>query len=79
MTITVEQHNGRVNRLEERRVSLAEEKYKAKYIIEKAIIDAISDIPPHPTLGVARDNFTIWCEDEEGDQAIDRLVNLIIY
>ena len=57
---------------------LANRRYLATYIIESAIIDAISRAHPSLTLHSARDIYREWRNEEDGAIAVDRLVTLII-
>jgi len=50
---------------------------KEKHQIETAIVKAL--VESTNLQQEARTIFDIWIEDEEGNAAIDRLVNLIIY
>ena len=53
-------------------------RYEATYGLAIAIVNAISLIPPYPTFKESQDIYREWIEEEDGDIAITRLVNLII-
>jgi len=57
---------------------LADRRYLATYIIESAIIDAISRAHPSLTLHSARDIYKEWKDEEDGMIAVDRLVTLVL-
>ena len=51
---------------------------EATYKLATAIMGAISQMPGNPTIGEPQDIYQEWLEEEDGDIAITRLVNLII-
>ena len=68
-----------MNAVEKQQQDLEDRRYKATYCITKTIIDAITQIDPYPAYGVARELLQEWCDDEDGDLAITRLVSLIVH
>lgn len=56
-----------------------EKRYFVRYKLENAILDVICRGGKCSCMNDAKELFRIWLEDEDGDIAIDRLVNLIIY
>ena len=58
-------------------LGISEQRYFLRYEIENAITEIISKrIVFHRD---AVELFTAWCEDEDGNLALDRLINLIIH
>jgi hypothetical protein len=53
-------------------------RYDAENVIESAIIGAIDTLKNKSGIG-AYDIYGEWIDEEDGQIAIDRLVNLIIY
>jgi hypothetical protein len=53
-------------------------RYETTYRLDMAIVNAISQMPPYPTLKESQDIYREWIEEEDGDLARTRLVSLII-
>lgn len=58
--------------------SLKKRRYDATFQIESAIIDAIAKYGNY-TPSYAKNLFEEWCTQEEGDIAMTRLINVVIY
>ena len=53
-------------------------RYEATYRLDVAIVNAISQMSPYPTMNESQDIYREWIKEEDGALARDRLVNLII-
>lgn len=58
--------------------SLEKRRYDATFQIESAIIDAIAKFGNY-TPSYAKNLYEEWCREEEGEIAMTRLVNVVIY
>jgi len=59
--------------------SIEEKRYFLKYELEYAITEIIRRRGALFGQETAKELFDAWCEDEDGDLALNRLINLIIY
>jgi hypothetical protein len=63
----------------EERQLLEDVRYSITYALSSAITRAIRQTPPGITHKQAYDIYREWCDEEDGNLAITRLVNLILY
>lgn len=56
-----------------------EKRYFVRYALENAISDVICKKGTCSCVGDAKELFRVWLEDEDGELALNRLINLIIY
>ena len=63
----------------ETKTALEDERYVVTYTLSSAITRVIRQTSPEMTHKQAYDIFREWCDEEDGDLAMTRLVNLVIY
>ena len=56
-----------------------EQRYFLRYELQNAITNVIRERESSLPDAEMRKIFEIWCEEEDGNLALDRLINLIIY